>query len=91
MFDMRNFVSSGGKQMVLIKCQILLITELIKKDNLFRTLLFYNVYYCSTICSLKLLSLCCKKGPILVIEAATVILFMYFRKAAFLKKHLTKW
>lgn len=43
MFDLRNFDSSGGKQMVLIKCQVL--SELIKKDNLFRTPLFYNVYY----------------------------------------------
>lgn len=38
MENLRNFDSSSGKQMVLINCQVLLIIELIKKDNLFRTL-----------------------------------------------------
>lgn len=31
MSDLRNFDLSGGKQMVLINCQVLLITELKKR------------------------------------------------------------
>lgn len=86
MFDLRNFDWSGGKQMVLVNCQVLLITELIKKDNLFRTVLFYNVYYCSTTCFLKLLYLCCQKGPVLLSKAATVILFHVSQKSIIFKE-----